>query len=82
MAENLPVCQGDTLVVLNAGSIDEQIRLNVQRIGEYQSFIADINALLREEKRLATPKYRIEWQYSLRQNTCNKKMPVCRPWDK
>lgn len=63
MSENKAVSRGDTLLMLNAGEIVEQIRWNNQKINEYQTFITDVNALLHGETQLSTPKYRMEWQY-------------------
>jgi HlyD family secretion protein len=62
--ENKQVHKGDTLLRLNAGNIEEQIRRNEQKILENRRFITDIDALLNENKSLVvTTKYLTEQQY-------------------
>jgi HlyD family secretion protein len=62
--ENKQVQKGDTLLQLNAGNIEEQIRRNEQKILEDSCFISDIDALLSKNKAIiATTKYLMEQQY-------------------
>jgi HlyD family secretion protein len=63
MFENKQVCKDDTLLLLNAGNIEEQIRRNQQKIVEDSSFITDIDALMTGREQLITTKYMTEHQY-------------------
>jgi len=63
MFENKIVQKEDTLLILNSGNIEEQIRRNQQRIFEDSYFIADIDAIQTENKRIITKKYLTEQQY-------------------
>jgi HlyD family secretion protein len=62
--ENKQVQKGDTLLRLNAGNMEEQIRRAEQKILEDSCFITDIDALLNKNKPfITTTKYLMEQQY-------------------
>lgn len=64
ISENKQMQKGDTLLLLNAGNMKEQIRRNKQKILENSRFITDIDALLNKNKSLlVTTKYLTEQQY-------------------
>ena len=64
IAENTEVKKGDTLLILNAKDIEEQINRKIEKIQEDSSFIADISMLLNHEtKNLVTPKYITESRF-------------------
>jgi len=64
ISENTEVKKGDTLLILNAELIQEQMNRKEEKIREDSSFIRDISLLLaQEEKNLSTSKYITELRY-------------------
>jgi len=62
LEENKTVMVGDTLLVLNADKLTEQIRLANSKLHENKNFIADIGLLLNKKYvQVNTPKYQSEY---------------------
>jgi len=62
MLENKAVSDRDTLIVLNAEKLTEQIKLSKSKIQENQRFIADIENLLNKKYlQVSSPKYLSEY---------------------
>jgi HlyD family secretion protein len=63
ISENTEVRKGDTLLILNAEPIQEQINRKEEKIREDSSFICDIALMRAENAKPTTAKYSTEYRY-------------------